>query len=100
MRNQCDYKSNVYHGSTVQGDLLYATLHFSDNRIKGAQKSVDAVKNTGEEQEVEPEMDRLLINEKKGNVLAGKSRILAGTEIHNKTSDNEQAGNRKSYNYA
>ncbi len=36
------------------------------------------------------------MSEKKGNVLTGKSRILAGSEVHDQAANNKQSGDRKS----
>lgn len=43
-------------------------------------------------------MKRVLVNEKKGNILTGKSCIFAGIEVHDETADNKQPGDCKSYN--
>lgn len=68
----------------------------SYNRVKGAERSVNTVKNAGEEQEIKPHVDRFLVSEKKGDILAGKPNVLAGTEVHDQAADNEQSGDGKS----
>lgn len=76
--------------------FFYPTSCLSYNRIKGAERGVNTVKNAGEEQEIEPHVDRFLVSEKKGDILAGKPGVLAGIEVHDQAADNEQPGDGKS----
>jgi len=95
MCNQGDYKPNMHYRCPVQGDLLYAALCLSNNRIEGAQECIDAIENTGKKEEVKPCMDWFLMGEKEGNILSGKSHILLRLKVHDKAADDEQTCNRE-----
>ena len=96
MRNQGDYKPNMYDRCPVQGNLRYAAFYLSNNRVEGAQKCIDAVNYAGNKEEIKPCMDWFLMGEKEGNILSGKSHILLRLKVHDKAADNKQTRNRES----
>lgn len=93
MCNQGDNKSDMHNGCTIQSNLFYATPCLSYDGIKCAQKGINTIKNTGKKQEIKPQVDWVLMNEEKRDVFSGKSRILAGIEVHNQAANNKETRN-------
>ncbi len=96
MCNQGDNKSNMHDRCTIQSNLFYATPRLSYDGIKGAQKGVNTIKNTGKKQEIEPQMDRPFVREEERDVFTGKSFICTRIIVHNQTTEDEKGGDGKS----